>query len=263
VYSGNPHLKAREPRFSPGDYFFRSVRSSPRARERLRERARERRRRRETKVGLKPSVSVGIADERVGETLTFVFGTCASSISVHRQTMCRRVEFCWSVGQWRAFLRGQSLLFSRESSAKPAGPRARLCLVSSSFCDFSIFRSRAAERKWNRSRVSSSCFCGRMRVGETLICCLRHVCVKHQRPPSDDGSESRVLLECRAVAGIPPWPELAFLSRIVRAARGACDSRRGFLFSIPLDRAHHFFISLLGSRLYSYRFSPHAIKTFW
>ena len=59
---------------------------------------------------------------RVGETLTFVFGTCASSISVHRQTMGRRVEFCWSVGQWRAFLRGQSLLFSRESS----GPRAAL-----------------------------------------------------------------------------------------------------------------------------------------
>ena len=58
----------------------------------------------------------------MGETLTFVFGTCASSISVHRQTMCRRVEFCWSVGQWRAFLRGQSLLFSRESS----GPRAAL-----------------------------------------------------------------------------------------------------------------------------------------
>jgi len=28
VYSGNPHLKAREPRFSPGDYFFRSVRSA-------------------------------------------------------------------------------------------------------------------------------------------------------------------------------------------------------------------------------------------
>jgi len=51
-----------------------------------------------------------------------VFGTCASSISVHRQTMGRRVEFCWSVGQWRAFLRGQSLLFSRESS----GPRAAL-----------------------------------------------------------------------------------------------------------------------------------------
>ena len=153
--------------------------------------------------------------------------------------------------------------FSLANHRRPAGPRARLCLVSSSFCDFSIFRSRAAERKWNRSRVSSSCFCGRMRVGETLTCCLRHVCVKHQRPPSDDGSESRVLLECRAVAGIPPWPELAFLSRIVRAARGACDSRRGFLFSIPLDRAHHFFISLLGSRLYSYRFSPHAIKTFW
>ena len=58
-----------------------------------------------------------------------------------------------------------------------------------------------------------------MRVGETLTFCLRHVCVKHQRPPSDEGSESRVLLECRAVADIPPWPELAFLSRIIRAAR--------------------------------------------
>jgi len=179
----------------------------------------------------------------VGETLTFVFGTCASSISVHRQTMCRRVEFCWSVGQWRAFLRGQSLLFSRESSAKPAGPRARLCLVSSSFCDFSIFRSRAAERKWNRSRVSSSCFCGRMRVGETLTCCLRHVCVKHQRPPSDDGSESRVLLECRAVAGIPPWPELAFLSRIVRAARRLRLAARFFIFDSARSRTPFFYFT--------------------
>ena len=59
-----------------------------------------------------------------------------------------------------------------------------------------------------------------MRVGETLTFCLRHVCVKHQRPPSDDGSESRVLLECRAVADIPPWPELAFLSRIIGNPRG-------------------------------------------
>ena len=62
-----------------------------------------------------------------------------------------------------------------------------------------------------------------MRVGETLTFCLRHVCVKHQRPPSDDGSESRVLLECRAVAGIPPWPELAFLSRIIGKTRGAAS----------------------------------------
>ena len=59
-----------------------------------------------------------------------------------------------------------------------------------------------------------------MRVGETLTFCLRHVCVKHQRPPSDEGSESRVLLECRAVADIPPWPELAFLSRIIGNPRG-------------------------------------------
>ena len=62
-----------------------------------------------------------------------------------------------------------------------------------------------------------------MRVGETLTFCLRHVCVKHQRPPSDEGSESRVLLECRAVADIPPWPELAFLSRIVGETRGAAS----------------------------------------
>ena len=133
--------------------------------------------------------------------------------------------------------------FSLANHRRPAGPRARLCLVSSSFCDFSIFRSRAAERKWNRSRVSSSCFCGRMRVGETLTCCLRHVCVKHQRPPSDDGSESRVLLECRAVAGIPPWPELAFLSRIVRAARRLRLAARFFIFDSARSRTPFFYFT--------------------
>jgi len=39
--------------------------------------------------------------------------------------MGRRVEFCWSVGQWRAFLRGQSLLFSRESSGLRAALATR------------------------------------------------------------------------------------------------------------------------------------------
>ena len=142
--------------------------------------------------------------------------------------MGRRVEFCWSVGQWRAFLRGQSLLFSRESSAKPAGPRARLCLVSSSFCDFSIFRSRAAERKWNRSRVSSSCFCGRMRVGETLTfvfgTCASSISVHRQTM-------------CRRVEfcwSVGQWRtflrgQSLLFSRESSGPRGACDSRRGFI----------------------------------